>query len=421
MLKERLSKISIRIFYIIFAVLVSVTLWLYVEITEKDMQTATINNIPVELRNQEILHDRGLLVSSLITDVLSLTIEASRSDISRLSVPGALIAEVDLANITAVGTVPLSYQFVFPQGFNRNAIEEMRPSDSRVILIIDRMQDRQIEVKVDYTGGTASDELMDEPVEFDPRTITVWGPEELISKISYARVPIFRENLALTYTEDLEFILIDDNGEVISDEIRESIEFSHETVRITVPIKEVKEVMLQIELFHGETTSELNSNRVINPQYITVSGDPEALREFNSITLGTIDMTSFSTTFSDFYPIILPNHLANISGETSALVTVDVIGLSIAHRSVTNISTTSPPAGLTANILTQSIDVRIRGVSEDLIFISPLNIRVVADLTDRNTGTARIPATVYIDGIDFDLDIIGEYLITVELTEIQEE
>jgi len=422
MFKERLSKISTKIFYVIFALLVSITLWLYVEITENEVIAQPIDNIAVVFRNQELLHDRGLLVSSLITETLSMTIEGSRSDILRLTAPGAITAEVDLTNVTTVGTHPLSYQFIFPQGFNRNDINERDISDSRITLIIDRMFERQIEVRVDgYTGGTTSGELEAGQVEWDPQTIRIRGPEEIISQISHAGVHIFRENLDRTYEDELEFILIDYNGEVVSDEVRESIEYSHDLIRVIVPVKEVKEIVLTVELWHGESTSSANTQISITPQTITVSGDPDALREFNTIQLGNIDMMRFSLTTTQPFPIIIPNHLVNISGETSALVHVDVIGVEIAYHSTTNIRVINEPAGYQVSILTQSLDVRLRGTNANLMQIDDMNIRVVADLADMNPGTSRVSARVILDGVDAEVDPVGEYLITVRIQEIQEE
>jgi len=418
MFKERLSKISTRIFYVIFALLVSVTLWLYVEITENEVIAQPIDNITVVFRNQELLHDRSLLISSWMPETLSMTIEGSRSDILRLSAPGAITAEVDLANITSVGTQPLTYQLIFPQGFNQNDINVRDISDSRITMIFDRMYERQINVIVsDYTGGTASAELVAEAVEWDPKFITIRGPEEIISRINYARVPIFREYLERTYIDDLEFILINDNGEVVGEEIRELIEYSQETIRVTVPIKEYKDVVLRVDLWHGDSTSDSNTQVSISPQFITVSGDPDALREFNNIHLGNIDMLRFSLTTAQPFPIIVPNNLVNISGETSALVHVDVLGVEIAYLSTTNIQTINDPPGYRVTILTQSLDVRLRGTNEDLSLVDDMNIRVVADLADMNQGTSRVSARVIIDGIDADIDPVGEYLITVRIQE----
>jgi len=275
--------------------------------------------------------------------------------------------------------------------------------------------ERQIPVRGSYTGGTASVELMAEPAEFEPQSITVWGPEKDVSRIQYVYVPIVRENLSTTYTDDLDFILFDENDEELDDSLRESIEFSQETIRVTVPIREVKDVALVVELSHGASTSSTNTTVDIQPRTIKISGDPEVVKDINTIMLGTIDMLRFGLTDTDAFTIIIPDHIKNVSGEIEAMVHVEVLGLEIAFRSTSNIQTVNTPIGYRAEILTQSLDIRIRGASEDLVQVTPFNLRVVADLTDMSHGTSRVPARVYIDNIEADIDVVGEYFVTVSL------
>jgi len=415
MFKERLSKISIRIFYIIFALVVSVALWLYVEITENDVQISEINGIEIVFKNEDVLRDRGLLITSKVPEVISLTFEASRSDLTRLATPGALTVEVDLAGISSAGTTTQAYEINFPQVININTIEILGRSASSITLVVDRLMERQIPVRGTYTGGTASVELMAEPAEFEPQSITVWGPEKEVSRIQYVYVPIVRENLSTTYTDDLDFILFDENDEELDDSLRDSVEFSQETIRVTVPIREVKDIALVVELSHGASTSSANTTVDIQPRTIKISGDPEVVKDLNSIMLGTIDMLRFGLTDTDAFAIVIPDHIKNVSGEIEAMVHVEVLGLEIAFRSTSNIQTVNTPIGYRAEILTQSLDIRIRGASEDLIQVTPFNLRVVADLTDMSPGTSRVLARVYIDNIEADIDPVGEYFVTVSL------
>jgi len=151
-----------------------------------------------------------------------------------------------------------------------------------------------------------------------------------------------------------------------------------------------------------------------------VSGDPEEIRELNNILLGTIDMLSFGLSDTFAFPIILPNNITNESGDVQAEVLVEVLGLDIAYPSTSNLQTINTPPGHRAEIVTQSLDIRIRGTTEDLALVTPLNLRVVADLTDMNPGTKRVLAKIYIDGIEANIDPVGEYEITVSIILDQE-
>ena len=418
MLKERLSKISTRILYGIFAVIVSITLWVYVEITENDIQMQPVNNVRITFLNEDLLRDRGFLLTSYSPEQLTITFEAPRQEMARLAATGALTVEVDLANISSTGPTELVYRIIYPAGVNTNVVTEVVSSASRITLMVDRLLDRQVPVRVNYTGGTASEDLMVDSIEFDPQTITVWGPERVVSRISYVIVPIPRENLATTYREELDFILVDENYDVLEleDYELELLEFSHETIHVTVPIVEIKDVPLAVHLAHGAGTSDEITSVRIEPSSIKVSGDPVALRELNNIMLGTIDMLRLlNLTETEAFPIIIPNHITNISGETEAIVYIEIIGLEIAYRSTTNLQEINTPSGYRAEIITQSLDIRLRGAAEDLALVTSMNLRVVADLADKSSGNVRVPARVYIDGIDANIDAVGDYEITVSI------
>jgi len=412
-LKEKLSKISTKAFYIVFAIIVSVALWLYVEITENDMQT---REIPVEivLRNLDVLNDRGLLVSSIMTENLTITFEGPLVEINRL-MSGHVTAEVNLANIPSAGPHVLDYDIIWPQSVNANAISIRGSSADRVTLLIDRIYDRQIEVHVNYTGGTASQDLVIEPAEFDPHVITVRGPEEIISQISHVVVPILRENLSSSITDDFPFVLIDMEGQELDITGNESVILSHETIRVTIPIRLMKSVPLFVELSHGTTTSQANTTVRTTPEFVTISGEPEVIRNLNQIMLGTIDMQSFGLSTTRTFPIIIPNNLTNLSGESEAMVSVEVLGQGIAFRSVNNLQVINVPTGHRYEIVTQSIDVRVRGLEADLTAITPMNLRVIADLTDVGTGTTSVIARAYIHGIETSVEPIGEYRIVVTI------
>jgi len=413
MFKDKLVKISTKALYIAFSLLVSFSLWMFVELYENDELVREITGVEVDTLNMDVLRSRGLLITSIEPETVSITFEGPRTEISRLTASGAVKVEIDLAGITSIGTAHLSYEVVYPTRVNTRTVNIVASSPARITLEIDRELEKPIPVRVNYTGGTASDELIAEAVEYDPQTIMVRGSEIAVSQISYIYVPILIENLSGTYVDDLEFELYDENDERLDDSLRESLIFSQETIRVTIPIREIKDIPLTVELSHASGTSAQNTSIEIQPRTIKVSGDPDSIRDFNNIMLGTIDMSRFDLTTTEAFSIIVPNHLTNISGETEALVSVDVLGLEIAYISTSNLQTINTPAGYRDEILTQSLDVRIRGAAEDLINLTPMNIRVVADLRDMGTGTTWVQAKVFIYGTEADVGAVGDYRITV--------
>jgi len=421
MLRNKLGKIfSSRIFFMIFALLAAVALWVYVEISENETQYREVN-AEVVFINDAILRDRGFLVSSFEPPTVRLLFEAPLSVVAQLN-DSTVSVEIDLANIHRTGHQHESYRIDFPVGINRAAITTSSASVELITLLIDQVSVRTIPVRAIYTGGTAADDLFAEPVIVEPQTITIEGPEAIISQISHAQVPIFRENLSSTYVDNLPFILINELGYEVEDDYRNFVTSIVETIHVTVPIKQTKVVTLDVALSHAAGSSDQNTRWSIEPPFITVSGDPEALRDFSSThILNVIDMSQFTSSATESFPIILPPQIHNDSGESSATVMIDVLGLASEDFAVENLFVINTPPEHYVEFVSRVIDVRLRGREADLTNITEMNIRVVADLSDIITEPLtvpdrfRVPARVYIDGTDADIGAIGETRITIRL------
>jgi hypothetical protein len=206
---------------------------------------------------------------------------------------------------------------------------------------------------------------------------------------------------------------------VLDSDLRDLLEIIPDTVQVTVSIREIKEIPLVVNFRHGASTSDENTQWAVEPQFIVVSGDPVAIANYeNSIVLATIDTTAFSSFFTETFRIIIPEHLTNESGETEARVTVDIMGLDIAFFVVSEDSMhpSNIPPGHRVEIITPSLDVRLRGLADNLEQITPMNIRVVTDLSERSgAGTFRERARVSIIGLETDVDPIGDYFLTVRI------
>ncbi|MCL2226947.1 MAG: hypothetical protein FWB97_04895, partial [Oscillospiraceae bacterium] len=177
MIRKTLNKIfSSKVFYVIFALLVAGALWMYVEITENQEQSHRVADVPIVFRNADILRDRGLLITNKEPQSLVLTFEVPLNVANQLS-NSTVFAEVNLANVTRAGHITEDYTIIFPSGINPNTTQPVQRSVERISLLIDRLSARTIPVRGEYTGGTAADDLFAAPVEFEPQTITVEGPD----------------------------------------------------------------------------------------------------------------------------------------------------------------------------------------------------------------------------------------------------
>ena len=414
--RQTIAKIfSSRIFYIVFAILASVALWLYVEINDPQEGAVTLN-VPVTFRNEQTLYDRGL-VNTSAPGTVEVTFTGPRSIVARLNA-GTVFAEVDLIGVALPGhnmTMGFSVNYNLPATVNASLLTYIR-STNHVHVTVERLAAKTVIVDGVYVGGTASPEYVAGVPEFNPQMISVFGPESVIAQIDVAWVEILRENLYETYTNDLPFTLLDAYGVALSQELLEQIRISQDTVRVTVPITMFRDVRLAVSKTLGAGANENNTTFRFSPEYVTISGPPAVLREIDSIIVGTFDLTNMELSWSQTYPITMPyEDLVNVSGETEAIVSASIQGLEVRTFSVDNIHAINEPDE-PLEIVTRRLDVRIRGSREDLDALAQmnetqLNIRVTANLAGAVPGS--VPATVWIDGEVGDVGAIGNYSVMV--------
>jgi hypothetical protein len=173
----------------------------------------------------------------------------------------------------------------------------------------------------------------------------------------------------------------------------------------------VKQVVLAGELVSGGgADKEKNTQVVINPRYIELSGDPELLESINTITVGTIDLSKIRETFSQTYPIPNPNNVENVYNVTEAKVNLEIIGLVSKRMIITKFETINVAEGYTVAIPTQNLNITIRGPADQVAMVEAHNIRVVIDLSEfgQYVGLTSIEPEVYVDGFP-QVGVIRDY------------
>lgn len=411
-LRDKISKIfSSRAFYITFSLLASFTIWLYVASVENPDVSIGIGGIKIETKNSDYLTDRGLVVTSVTPGTMSLRVLGKRNVISTLS-SSNIVVTVDLSNIMRAGSYTLLYTVSYPVNIASNSVSITARSNDYVTVNVDNLVKKDVTVKGTYDGGVEKG-YRAEPIEIKPETVTISGPEDTVANISYAWVSVRRNNISKTVDEDLPFILMDENGKEVPPD---SIVMSQSTVRVKIPVVKVKDVPLTVNLTPGAGATEKNAVCTIIPSTISLSGDASTLDGLNQIVLGTIDLSSFINTKTQTFTIAIPNNTTNLTGTTEASVTVSVNGLDTKQFDVTNIQAGTGSAGIKYAVVTQNLNVTLRGTGDSLDNVKPENIRVVADLSGlgSTTGTFTVPAKVYVDGDTANLGAVGNYTVTVQ-------
>ena len=404
-----------KAFWMIVSLLASLAIWVYVTSVETDESKTTFRGVKVELVGEDILRDsKNLVVTDMDTSTVTVEVVGPRRIIGSLS-SDQLVAQVDVSKLSRAAYTSQQYTIVYPDGTDTSKLSENRRTPETINFMVSAQTSKSIQVRGSFDGSLAEGYTAEMPV-FEPSTITITGSEAYLKDVEYAWVTFGKENVDSTYSVETGFTLMDANNEPCS---TTGISFSTDVVTATLPLLTLKEVNLDVNIIEGAGATKANTKITIDPVSVTLAGDSSLLAGMNKIILATIDLTDFSSTFTETYTIPIDNELKNTTGVTKATVTVEIVGLETKTFRVTNFSCINATEGYEADIITESKEITLRGTPEALAQIKDENIRAVADLTDykESTGTYMPQVKVYVDGFT-DVGAIGENTISIEIRKV---
>ena len=404
-----------RIFWGVISLIIALAMWVYVTNQNSDEFKRTFRTVRVEFVGEDILRQsRNMVITDLDYSTVTVEIVGPRRIVSALRETD-LVAQVDVSKLTQAAYTSQSYTIVFPDGSDVSSLQTTSRTPETVNFMVSNLVSRPIQVRGSFDGSLADGFTAETPV-FEPATITITGPEAYTKDVDYAWVTFGAENVSQTYSVETGFTLMDKDGNNCS---IEGISFSDEVVTATLPILVVKDIPLTVELLDGGGATADNARITIEPyDMITLAGDSSILARKNRIVLATIDLASFSSSFTDTYTIPLGDDTINMTGITEAKVTVEIVGLTTRTFTIRsqNLSYINVTEGYSCEILSENLEVVLRGPEETLDKIGSENITAVADLLDykNSVGTYMAEADIYVDGLN-NVGALGTYTISVDL------
>ena len=414
MTKKKVSKLfNNNIFWAVISLVAALAIWLYMTATQEEEIDVTLSGVQVVFAGEEDLQaTRGLVITDVSTRTVDVTVRGTRLNIGSLAASDVQ-AVIDVSRFNSTSNSTQSYNLVYPDGVDASAVRVVRSSPSTISFQVTRMDDKIVPVDAAFTGSVAEGYMLGD-IEYEPRSITVSGPQSVLETIDRVYVEVELMDLDATRTVEAPFSLRHANGNEIA---KDGLEFDFDTVTVTIPISKVKDVPIYVNLIEGAGATRENTSIKLSESSITIAGDAATVDGINRIEVGPVDLTSFELTYEGTLDVVLPNGVENISGIEEVDVSLEVTGLAVRDFTVTNISDTGLPEGYSAELVTHSLTVRIRGPQDALANLNSSNIRAVADLSNTTaSGTMDIPnVQIVIDGA-LNCGAVGTYRLTYNIS-----
>ena len=395
-----MSERANKALYIALSLLIAVVFWLYVDDVQGSAITETYYRVPIEfIGAEDTLPSRGLMLLEGEDITIDLKLSGPRILISGLDKDDIRI-QVNLSNISAVGTYTLNYQLLYPDDVDSTKITRDWASRTMVTVEVVELYTKMIPVEVSATGEVAEDYIyMAERLVLDPATLTVSGREEDVDQVASARINLDLTGVSSSISRKFDYDLLDADGNVVE---VEGIRISDNQVQVDAPIYLIKTLDLTVKFKESPGSMLEDVKWKLEQNTIEVAGDAASLENKEDILLGEIDLSSLLSDTEMVLDISLPAGTVNISGFTTTTLTISFSDdLATKALSVSNISAVGLSEGQSFDRLTNSVEVVLRGPEDILDQVTAEDVRIVVDLEEyTSNGTYSVPAQVLVDGYD---------------------
>lgn len=400
-----------KILALLLSVGIALVLWLYVVTVVSPNSDNHYYNIPVSIQGEAVLQDRGLMIISGDLPAVSLHLEGNRSDLNKINSSNIAIG-VDVSGIGEPGIYDLTLTAPsFLTDVPNNAITVLSKDPSTVTVRVDRRISKPVPVEIRYSGTLPESFMADkENSILDYENVTVTGPQSVIDKIAMARIDVDLDGRVESFNQQYQYTLCDAGGEPVD---AEAVVTDVEGVNLTLKIVRVKEVELTVSVLYGGGATVETAKVTVEPNVILVSGSDSLLEGLTQLELGTVNLQEMPEGETLIFPIKLPEGVTNETGVTEAKVHVEFPGLGLKELTVKNIQAINVPEGLEVQLITQQLELVLRGPENIIETVTEEHVTVTVDFSHEQAGTASVKAliTVNIDGVG----AVGIYNITATL------
>lgn len=377
---------------ILLSALIAFTLWFYVITVVSPEYDQTFSGIPVSFQGEAILEERGLMIISDKTPTVSLQLYGKRSDLSKLDNSNITIT-VDVSKIGEAGTHTLSTNSIsYPGDVRQDAFSVLNRNPGSITLVVEQKIRKEVPVSISYVGSVQEDFLADKDnALLDYTTVTIEGPASTIDQIAQAVIEVDLNDKSESFSDSYTYTLCNSSGEPVD---AAYVETNIAAVNLTLYIQRVKEIPLVLTVLEGGGATVDTTSITLSHETLKVAGNEAVLEQMEELVLGSIELGTIAEDTILTFPVVLPTGVTNLSNVTEVSVDVKFPELATKVVTVTKITAINVPADMEAEIVTQTMQVTLRGPKNMISQLTDGDVSVVVDLSGAQAGTFTVKGAV---------------------------
>ena len=386
----------------IVALVIATLLWLFVINTQNPLQPQEISGIQIQITGDDVLSEKEYELTNqkeILEQNFKVVVSGPRLEVDKLVRDPSLITATlnltDYMNDLVQDSISdnANYHVRINLDGSNIIVKDKRPQVTKVR--IDKIASKEQKITYELAEDITSHYTLlgdGQPI-IEPEKIKITGAKSDIDRVAEAKVNINAKD----FSEDqlvsqLPIKLYDVDGEEIT-----GVELSSETAEVKLPIGSQKVVPIHINYTGKMPEGYILTKVEAAVNNVTIVGKADVLASISEIELEPIDLTSLVESNLIQVKMILPNGVMSLEDDKIS-VSLQVseentltypIAMNELDLSVQGLGT-----GLTYEILTDSVDVELSGLSDDLILANKSDIKASLDLTNYTEGEYTLPLTI---------------------------
>ncbi|MCY6354665.1 CdaR family protein [Clostridium sp. ZS2-4] len=381
MVRESRQELIIKICCVIAAFV----LWLYTSNDETVNKTYKLTNIPIQVINEDVLIQSGLILLPNQQFTTNLRITGTPAEIYSVRPEEFKIVADIGAYALKKGSNKVPINIVKKPNRNINIIND---GAMWITINIDDYVEKSFTIKPKINGESKNGFYKEAPI-ITPSTVVVRGAKQYVNNVEEVFAEIKMDNADKNVRLLANLKAVDKAGREIPE-----VQLSSKFVDVVVPIQKTKQVGINIK-----TKGALNSNYIlksIKPKIdkVVITGEPKALVGIDKLEIEPIDLTILTSEKTDLkLNLILPQGIKLVQDEQH--IGAEIILDKVVQKNINlSINMKNLEKGASAKLEKENVSIVISGGKSILDSLTSSSIECFVNLQSLDEGEYTVPVNI---------------------------
>ena len=385
--------VSHNLMWKILSVVIAVLMWSYIVSADSSItRTKVLSSVDVSLSGQSVLQSRLLAVVMDEDEALAsvrVKVKVPQANYARVTADSVSV-ELDLSRVRQTGRQEVELVGTTAYGevvqITPSTLEvDIEPMDTRVVPVNVELQN-QDEDKYYYVVSQSN-----------PSQLTISGASSVVQRIAQAQALVNVEGMTSGRNVSVKYTLLDEEGS----EVTQLVSKPTSSVMVGLSIDPIARLSVDASIETATTGTLPEGYKItrveVQPETITVAGDPSLLGELEMLTFEQVNVTGRTQSFSTVAAV---NALDAMKYVSTRQVTVTVYieeESQIARFENVNLSISGLREGCVAELSDETVRVKATGAYSEMGHLAAGHLLARVDLTGLTPGEYDVPVQVTAD------------------------